>query len=38
MFRFGLMVRNIKISKPQDELTEVEFKLIQAVMKEQTRN
>lgn len=35
--KFGLLVRNIKISKPQEELTKVEYELIKKVMKEQTK-
>ena len=35
--KFGLLVRNIKISKPQEELTKIEHELIKQVMKEQTK-
>ncbi len=35
--KFALLVRNIKTKKSVKQMTEVEFKLIQAIMKEQTK-
>lgn len=35
--KFGLLVSNIKITKPQEELTVIEHQLIKQVMKEQTK-
>lgn len=35
--KFALLVRNIKTKKSVEQMTEVEFKLIQAIMKEQTK-
>lgn len=35
--KFALLVRNIKFTKPQEQLTKVEHELVKQIMKEQTK-
>lgn len=38
MFVFADCVSKVTFSKPQEQLTKVEFELIKQIMKEQTKN
>lgn len=38
MFTFANCVSKVTFSKPQEQLTKVEFELVKQIMKEQTKN